>query len=1008
MSTEQITNLPVALPPLIGRASAIEEIQRALGQTRLLTLTGTGGCGKTSLALRAASEMAARFAGGVWIVELGALTDEALVGEVIAAALGLRGAPTATALHTLLVHLCEREVLLVLDNCEHLLPACVHVAEQLLSACPRLSMLATSRELLRSPFEQVWPVPPLDVPDQNAAATTAELQQCSAVQLLVARIQATRPDFALTATNAALIAAICRRLDGLPLALELAAACAGALALEQIHDQLERGVHLLVGGRRTAPPRQQALEATMAWSYRLLAPGEQALLRHLSVVAGEFDLDIATAVAGDPADVVTAALVQLVNASLVVVVRREGAARYRLLETVRQYARDQLMEANEEAQAYERYGAWVERRVVAGQAAHRREHACWLDSIEGEVDHLRAVLGWAIARGQHERALRLATALERFWRERGYLTDGVRWLEAGLAAPHASVSPLVRARALNLLGVLRMWQCAYLLAQEAHDEALAIFTTLDEPIGLAWTHFRLGFLADKRGQYHVAIEQLGESLRRFSALGDAQGGDAARNRLGIVAWNQGDYERAHDLLSASQSFQRDAGTTGGLASTLLNLGALALDRGDVARATALLHESLALNDALHDRLACAYARAELGTAALLTGQLEQAEQAFRLMVTIPDPGENPAVVLSACDGLATVHLLRGAPVRAASIWAATEVLRAQYGLRLRPVEQQRRAAWVDAARRGTEPNTFFAAWAEGKALSLVDALSAATEVVSAEAHPTTIPTRLPTKRATQSPDRGDPSLRLWGLGAVRIERDGRLLSGRDLTYSRARDLLFYLLTYSERTRDQIGAALWPDATSEQLRATFRVVMYHLRRALGDPAWIIRDREYYRFDCARPHWYDVAAFEAAVREGKRLRQSSPQAAMTALETARELYQGDFWEGAAGSDWIIQAQERLRHSFLNTVLALGDLYLDQGAVRQSLATFLPAIERDPYCEEAHRGVLRCYLRLHDHGRAVQHYERLRRDLARELGIPPAPETVALLQGAHPRLRTAEAAP
>jgi non-specific serine/threonine protein kinase len=996
MATEQLSNLPIALPPLIGRASAIEEIQRALGQTRLLTLTGTGGCGKTSLALRVASEIATRFAGGAWLVELGPLTDAALVAELITAALGLRAAPTDTALHTLLAHLRAREVLLVLDNCEHLLPACVHVAEQLLRACPQVSILATSRELLRSPFERVWHVPPLGVPDQNAVSTV-ELQRFSAVQFLVTRIQATVPDFALTTTNAPLIAAICRRLDGLPLALELAAACANALALEQIHDQLERGFHLPASGRRMAPPRQQALEATMAWSYHLLSPSEQALFRHLSVVVGEFDLEAAAAVAGDPADVVTARLVQLVNKSLVLVVRRGETARYRLLETVRQYARDQLIEANEEAQAHERYCTWVERRIIASQAAHDREHASWLDAMEREVDHLRAVLSWLVACGQHERALRLATALQGFWRMRGHLTDGARWLEAGLAAADANVAPLVRARALNMLGILRMWQCAYPLAQEAHDEALTIFATFDEPMGLAWTHFRLGFLADKRGQYDIAVERLGESLRRFTALGDAQGIDATRNRLGIVAWNEGDNERADDLLSASLSFQREAGTSGGLASTMLNLGALALDRGEFARATALLRESLALNGALHDCLACAYVHAELGTVALLAGHLEQAEQAFHLTVTIPDPGSNPAVVLSACDGLATVHMLRGAPLRAARIWAATEALRARLGLHLRPVEQHRRTAWVDSACRAVAPDTFTAAWAEGRVLSLADALRMATQGAAAEAHTTTVPALLHTTWASESPDRAEPSLRLWGLGAVRIEQSGRFLGGRDLIYSRARDLLFYLLTYPERTRDQIGAALWPDATSEQLRTTFRVVIYHLRRALGDSAWIVRDREYYRFNRARLHWYDVAAFEAAVREGERLRYSSPDAAVTALETARDLYQGDFWEGAAGSDWIIQTQERLRQTFLNTLLALGALYLDQGAVRQSLATFLLAIERDPYCEEAHRGVLRGYLQLRDHGRAVQHYERLRRDLARELGVPPAPETAALLHAA-----------
>jgi non-specific serine/threonine protein kinase len=994
MPTDQTTTFPAALPPLIGRARAIEDIQRALSQTRLLTLTGPGGCGKTSLALRVASEMTAGF-GGAWIVELGALTDEALVAEVIAASLGLHVMLGDTTLHTLLAHLQAREALLVLDNCEHLLNGCVQVAEQLLRACPRLSILATSRELLRSPFEQVWHVPPLEIPDQHTT-TVDEVWQYGAVHLLVARIQAVQPDFGLTVANAAPVAAICRRLDGLPLALELAAACAGALSLEQISEQLERGFQVLATGQRTAPPRQQALEATMAWSYCLLAPSEQALFRQLSVLASEFDLDVATAVAGDPADVVAAGLVQLVSKSLVLVVRREGAARYRLLETMRQYGHEQLVAASEEAPTRERYCTWVERHAFGSQAAYRGERAAQPDAREVDVEHLRAVLGWLVACAQHERALRLATTLQLFWRQRGYLAEGRRWLEAGLASPAAAVAPLVRARALNALGVLRMWQCAYPLAQEAHDEALTIYAALEEPVGLAWTHFRLGFLADKRGQYDVAVEQFEESLKRFTALGDAQGSDAARNRLGIVAWNQEDYDLAHELLAASLAFQRDLGTPGGLAATLLNLGALALDRDDHAQANALLHESLALNEALRDHLACAYVYVELGIAALLGRHLEQAEHALRQALTIPDPGGNPAVVLAACEGLAATHLLRGTPLHAARIWGATDTLRARYGLHLRPAERQRHGGWIDTARHAGGPGAFNRAWAEGTALSLMDTLDAATRAAPAEDRMGTAPAPSPTAAAV-STSHDDLSLRLWGLGAVRIERDGHLLSGRDLAYTRARDLLFYLLTYPARTRDQIGAALWPDASAEQLRTRFRVVLYHLRRALGDPAWIVRDRAYYRFDRARPHWYDVAAFEAAAREGMRLRQTSPDAAVAAFETARELYQGDFWEGVAGSDWIILTQERLRHTHLNTLLALGELYLDQGAVEQSLATFLPAVERDPYCEEAHRGVLRCYLRLHDHGRAIQHYERLRTQLAREMGVPPAPETAALLHAA-----------
>jgi non-specific serine/threonine protein kinase len=1028
------------LPPLIGRRGALSEAKTLLLRTALLTLAGPGGCGKTRLALEIASDVGAAYPDGVWMVELAPLVDPTALPEVMAAALDLHLPPSLTVVEGLVAYLQPREALLVCDNCEHLLPACVEFFEMLLAACPRLRVLATSREILNSALEVAWPVPPLSLPDTAAGEDAETVGASEAVQLFVQRAAAALHDFTLTDGNAAAVGQICRCLDGLPLAIELAARSVKVLAPEQIAAQLAQGFHLLSQGYRTAAPRQQSLEATMEWSYRLLTPDEQALFRRISVLGGTFDLGAALAVGDGLPETVLGHLRQLIDKSLITVVQCEREVRYHALDTLRQFGRKHLCMAGEERETFARYCQWVA-RLVDATALEGHDHAIWLECCEREVDHLRLTLSWMLKHRQLEGALHLATSLLVFWRQRGHISEGRRWLETALAADPgcSAIAPLTRARALNGLGVLLMWQCDYVRAQAHHEEALSLFGALDDQPGIARTLFRLGFLADRRGDYPTAKEYLERSLRICTTLDDHMGVDMALNRLGITAWNQGDYDRATSSLEQSLQFQRRQGHIGGCASTLLNLGMLALECGDGDRATALLRESLALNRAVGDRLALTYGHTFLGYAALYRNELSSAAQSFGDALALLDMETTPEIVFRFLDGIATLAARRGSGASAARIWGAMDVVGSKHGLAYRPIERQRYRREV-AARRDLDPQSFAQAWQEGRTMTLANVLRESCTVLALPADectraalgdslghswddppggsaagghtkPDTTPVVAPRYSATSSlraygsarssatvpydAEEPQPRLRIHAFGQVQVYHGERLITATDLTYTKARELLYFLLQHPPSTKEQIGLALWPDATPDYLRTTFRVVIHHLRRALGREVWIARQQQYYAFNRSLPYWYDVEAFEATVREATMLQAGSSARAVACLEVAQKVYRGDFWEGMTASDWIAQERDRLRRTYLDVLLSLGELYRRSGAVRQALEIFLRASEWDRYCEEAHRGVLRCYLEVHEPGQAAHHFERLRRDLEDHLGLAPAAETVALLR-------------
>ena len=494
-------NLPAARTSFIGREREMVEVKRTLAMTRLLTLTGAGGSGKTRLALQVARSLISTYPDGVWLVELAPLSEGDLVAQEVARALEVPERPGRPLVDILVDALGNKELLLVVDNCEHLVEATAQLVDALLDSCPRLRVLATSREPLGVGGEILWQVPPLSVPAKTGGrpdeeSTVESLMRYEAVRLFVDRARLRLPTFQLTQENAWAVARVCRRLDGIPLAIELATARMGVLAVEQVAQRLELSLDVLKGLSRTATPRHQTLRATLDWSYNLLSEVEQAMLRRLSVFAGGWTLAAAEAVCSgsviEQEDVLDL-LGGLVDKSLVVAGASTGCAvRYRMLEPIRQYAREKLEESGEAQYVQGRHTDFffalaeeAEPELVGSQ------QNVWLERLEGEHDNLREALSWSLERGRADLALRLGAALWRFWHVRGYLSEGIRWMERVLAGSEPAASP-VRVNALEGMGWLTQFQGDYERAKATYEEMLKLSRGLGDKGNVATALNSLG------------------------------------------------------------------------------------------------------------------------------------------------------------------------------------------------------------------------------------------------------------------------------------------------------------------------------------------------------------------------------------------------------------------------------------------------------------------------------------------------------------------------------------
>jgi predicted ATPase/DNA-binding CsgD family transcriptional regulator len=638
-------NLPVQLTSFVGREAEMGQLRALLVECRLVTVTGSGGCGKTRLALQVAADLVETYPEGVWLVDLAPVVDPDLVAASVAAAMQIREVPMQDFTETLKRQLRDQRLLLVLDNCEHLVSSCAAVAEALLTSCPGVTILATSREPLAVRGETTWRVPSLSVPAERARPPIEDVTQYEAVRLFVDRALKANPGFAVTPGNAAAVAEICRRIDGIPLAIELAAARASAFTVEQIAGALEDRFVLLTRGSRTALPRQRTLESSVDWSYALLEEDERTLLRRLSVFAGGFDLDATEDVcSGDglDRDRVVPLLGQLVDRSLVQVDGGGSRGRYRLLETIRLYARRKAVDSGEltsvRTRHLDHYLALAEEAEPEIEGPGLRT---WAARLEADYDNLRAAMEWSLESRQVEKALRLPGAQLLFWLVRSHMKEG----EGRVAAALALVGGDPRSRAAAV--VTAAGAAAWLLeAEGSHrfgEEALALGRSLGDSrvIGRALTYLGwAAIVADPTGAEPVLLEAIAAS----DDAGDAWYSSQSRVSLGFNQMQLGLFQQARDLLEQGIAIARRNGDALNVREGLTYLGFTSLFQGRVAEAQTFGDEALVVVRELQDEYWRAIVLQVLAFVAVHRGDYERARAMFREGVELArDQGNIPGI-----------------------------------------------------------------------------------------------------------------------------------------------------------------------------------------------------------------------------------------------------------------------------------------------------------------------------------------------------------------------------
>jgi predicted ATPase/class 3 adenylate cyclase len=721
-------NLPVQLTSFIGREKELAEIKQSLAEHRLVTLTGSGGAGKSRLSLQVATDSLDRFSHGIWLAELAPLTEPDLIPQTILTAAGIQTFQGLTVLEVLIDFLREKTALLILDNCEHLIEACARLVETLLNAAPNLKILASSREALGVKGEQAWRVPSLSIPDIKHLPAIDQLAQYEAVRLFIDRALLVQPHFLVTNENAPAIAKVCQRLDGIPLALELAAARLRTLSVEQIAARLDDSFRLLAGGTRTALPRQQTLRALIDWSYNLLSEPEKILFRRLAVFVGGWTLEAAESVCSgggiEPDDVLDL-LDHLVDKSLVISVHDGNETRYRRLETIRQYAREKLAESGEGTSYRNRHLAYFLKWVSVIEPGLRGpQQVELLNRLENEIDNLRSALEWA-QECDLEAGLRLASMLKWFWQLCGLLDEGAGWLENLVASSKKSgvkIDPLLKAKSLSVLAWFAYVTGNIQVALPSLKESIELCQTYPGSIADLVTADNLyisGNLALSSGDLSRAKPLAEQSLALYQAIDDKFRIAEAHILLGSIALWASDFEAASHWREMGIAIRKELGDKDGLAYDLaINVG-IPISVGDYEKAKRMLTAAVEAGKETRFEFSLGLALMEFGVTYLFEGNFGQAVDYFSQLITLAHEKSNSVLKVLGIYYMALLLYKQNRYRTATQLNGAIEGLNyfqnTNYDI---PIVRTVRERYILAAREALGETDYNLAYAEGGAMTL--------------------------------------------------------------------------------------------------------------------------------------------------------------------------------------------------------------------------------------------------------------------------------------------------
>ncbi|TDC30983.1 BTAD domain-containing putative transcriptional regulator [Kribbella albertanoniae] len=944
-------DLPVRLSSFVGRKAELTELSELVLAHRLVTVTGPGGGGKTRLAVALADRLRSRYGHRVRWLGLAGIPPRSAVDRVLAALADAFELSEET-IESAVTALAGEPSLLVVDNCEHVLETAAPLLGELLRACPGLTVLATSQEALGIAGEAVYRLPPL---------------KAEAARLFVDRAQAVSHGFELTEANGPHISAICTRLDGVPLAIELAAAWAPTLGVAQIAARLDDTLAVLTQGDREAMPRHRTLRAALDWSWDLLEKPEQELLAQLSVFHGGFSVDAVEAVA--QSEDVLRSLSRLVNRSLVMV-EQSDQAQYRLLRIVQQYAASRLGDDSGPAERLAQHALdLLQRAAGRWEGAEQQE---WLDLFVAERDGLQTALTWHIDRGEAEQATKLVVGL--WWPS--YLLGRYREtrdrLERVLAMP-GPVPPDLRTEAELALGTMAHLQGEADLAEVhlrvAFNAMKAAGDLTAEARELHW----LGGAAMRRGEYDEA-RRLGERcIALWRTLDHPSNLSRAIDYLGMRELLAGELDRAEALLREARSRYESDGAGEGLGWTTVLLAGVEHYRGESAVARTLLGESRRLAERTNSGSTLAWTLQFLGLEERRAGRLDAAEDLLSQSLQAHNDHGNRWRAASILEALALTALARrndrGQLRRAVRLLGHATSLRARLGTPVPAVEADEVSAGLQVARAALPLDEFRTAWAEGEIWSL--------EKV-AEVDPTSRPASPPITIAETRVD----ALRIVALGVSEVHRNDTLLDAADWGYAKPRELFQFLLGSGPVSKGRIGAELWPDVSAQTLRNSFHTCLHQVRRTLGRSDWITFRGGRYEFNQSLEYAYDVADLEAAAAVGD-------------LARVIDLYRGDYLTDVTGASWIDERRESLRQTFERSLIALAEAKATDGHVEESIDLYQRAVSHDPLLESAHRALISLHLIQGDRAAAVRQYNTVTEILATELRTTPSPQTTALLQ-------------